>query len=254
MEGDLQRIMQQLLKKTFQSTPSAWRETNHPRLKKKCRAISIHSLRMEGDRQKKIRHPATMIISIHSLRMEGDRITLKVDCQESISIHSLRMEGDSSNATVGNYLIHISIHSLRMEGDSYVRFSTRRTGHFNPLPPHGGRHAFKYLWRHEKKFQSTPSAWRETNSHCVLFWNADNFNPLPPHGGRLQKDVNNYVFRFISIHSLRMEGDGVVSLFGKVVGKYFNPLPPHGGRQHPVHIFESVLCISIHSLRMEGDT
>ena len=77
MEGDLQRIMQQLLKKTFQSTPSAWRETNHPRLKKKCRAISIHSLRMEGDRQKKIRHPATMIISIHSLRMEGDRFARK---------------------------------------------------------------------------------------------------------------------------------------------------------------------------------
>ena len=154
-------------------------------------------------------------ISIHSLRMEGDRITLKVDCQESISIHSLRMEGDSSNATVGNYLIHISIHSLRMEGDSYVRFSTRRTGHFNPLPPHGGRHAFKYLWRHEKKFQSTPSAWRETNSHCVLFWNADNFNPLPPHGGRLQKDVNNYVFRFISIHSLRMEGDNTPYIFSK---------------------------------------
>ena len=96
-----------------------------------------------------------------------------------------------------------------------MRFSTRRTGHFNPLPPHGGRHAFKYLWRHEKKFQSTPSAWRETNSHCVLFWNADNFNPLPPHGGRLQKDVNNYVFRFISIHSLRMEGDNTPYIFSK---------------------------------------
>ena len=271
----------------FQSTPSAWRETTKNKRTRNIlknfnplpphggrpakdyatafeKDISIHSLRMEGDRQKKIRHPATMIISIHSLRMEGDRITLKVDCQESISIHSLRMEGDSSNATVGNYLIHISIHSLRMEGDSYVRFSTRRTGHFNPLPPHGGRHAFKYLWRHEKKFQSTPSAWRETNSHCVLFWNADNFNPLPPHGGRLQKDVNNYVFRFISIHSLRMEGDNTPYIFSKASFAFQSTpsawretrsgLPPCGGR--PVYAFIGLPLeypgqVSLHA---EGDS
>ena len=236
----------------FQSTPSAWRETTKNKRTRNilknfnplpphggrppeenptpCNNDYFNPLPPHGGRpireKKEVRQQT---ISIHSLRMEGDRITLKVDCQESISIHSLRMEGDSSNATVGNYLIHISIHSLRMEGDSYVRFSTRRTGHFNPLPPHGGRHAFKYLWRHEKKFQSTPSAWRETNSHCVLFWNADNFNPLPPHGGRP-------VYAFIG---LPLEYPGQVSLHAE--GDRYpwshcrrcrtrSGLPPCGGR------------------------
>ena len=35
---------------------------------------------------------------------------------------------------------YISIHSLRMEGDSVRTRIRRRMIHFNPLPPHGGRH------------------------------------------------------------------------------------------------------------------
>ena len=35
---------------TFQSTPSAWRETLTPSGGLRCHSISIHSLRMEGDR------------------------------------------------------------------------------------------------------------------------------------------------------------------------------------------------------------
>ena len=34
----------------FQSTPSAWRETRAERNAAYCQEISIHSLRMEGDR------------------------------------------------------------------------------------------------------------------------------------------------------------------------------------------------------------
>ena len=34
--------------------------------------------------------------------------------------------------------------------------------HFNPLPPHGGRHTDSDDAGNEKAFQSTPSAWRET--------------------------------------------------------------------------------------------
>ena len=38
---------------------------------------------------------------------------------------------------------------------------------------------------HSGRFQSTPSAWRETGKGQVYFVNKINFNPLPPHGGRL---------------------------------------------------------------------
>ena len=55
----------------FQSTPSAWRETEFTLHGKEYEGISIHSLRMEGDPEKRqgCRHYR---ISIHSLRMEGD--------------------------------------------------------------------------------------------------------------------------------------------------------------------------------------
>ena len=124
--------------------------------------ISIHSLRMEGDRQRKIRHPATMIISIHSLRMEGDAtIVFTRDlCLPFQSTPSAWRE--TQIVSVTQLGMSISIHSLRMEGDIG-----------NILPPE------KIMI-----FQSTPSAWRET---CLLLYFLGGFG--------------------ISIHSLRMEGD-----------------------------------------------
>mgnify|MGYP003167045708 CR=1 len=79
-----------------------------------------------------------------------------------ISIHSLRMEGDivAMRSRVSRPII--SIHSLRMEGDISANLSS----------------VFS------TKFQSTPSAWRETIAAARR--------------GRMQA---------ISIHSLRMEGD-----------------------------------------------
>ena len=56
-------------------------------------------------------------------------------------------------------------------------------------------------------FQSTPSAWRETQDKPIA--------------------VNNLI---ISIHSLRMEGDLIRTLDYCYQDKNFNPLPPHGGR------------------------
>ena len=147
-------------------------------------------------------------ISIHSLRMEGDSAIVQCALFQHISIHSLRMEGDGFSI-IYSFLTCISIHSLRMEGD--VLFS------IFIIP--------------RRAFQSTPSAWRETVAEvyfCLWLWY---FNPLPPHGGRLgtQTEKNrSEVFQstpsawretsdmrkcyhciFISIHSLRMEGDPV---------------------------------------------
>ena len=82
----------------FQSTPSVWRET---------KTAGIHG--------------HTVVISIHSLRVEGDRKLLVPSDTLDISIHSLRVEGDTSSK--------------------------------KPLTCY-------------KKFQSTPSVWRETRRAC----------------------------------------------------------------------------------------
>ena len=138
------------------------------------------------------------------------------------------MEGDICAFTF-NFSIFISIHSLRMEGDDVTVSLCERF--------HG--------------FQSTPSAWRETESERQASISIYDFNPLPPHGGRptfLYPVTTGILFQStpsawretsgivvtlvafcISIHSLRMEGDIYHSLFRKNAA-YFNPLPPHGGR------------------------
>ncbi len=104
-----------------------------------------------------------------------------------------------------------------------------RGRHFNPLPPHGGRPAFRV---------------------SLLF--PSYFNPLPPHGGRPKKGGTVIGWIDISIHSLRMEGDQGApyrvrvpetfqstpsawrethrSFYRAATNIYFNPLPPHGGR------------------------
>ena len=153
--------------------------------------ISIHSLRMEGDRQKFQDIAPKIGISIHSLRMEGDfthvhfiygishfnplpphggrRLrTHGVHNKRKISIHSLHTEGDIYHVTVA-CTRRISIHSLHTEGDEHANVSVQPTSHFNPLPPHGGRHANTFAERSETLFQSTPSTRRETGFVRFLF-------------------------------------------------------------------------------------
>ena len=96
MEGDIVSNYTPVFHVTFQSTPSAWRETAARRQMCQRTDISIHSLRMEGDASfscnEKLekdfnplpphggRHPppedqpTPCNISIHSLRMEGDTV------------------------------------------------------------------------------------------------------------------------------------------------------------------------------------
>ena len=100
------------------------------------------------------------------------------------------MEGDRKAADPRLPGCAISIHSLRMEGDM----------------------ATSYVPSGTSLFQSTPSAWRETEIVPTL---------------RLSK--------YISIHSLRMEGDNQI-LNHILTDKYFNPLPPHGGRPGVIKI------------------
>ena len=114
--------------------------------------------------------------------------------------------------------------------------------HFNPLPPHGGRHTGHFFNTVGIVFQSTPSAWRETCENCKGSGVVQHFNPLPPHGGRRRlrhnwkplplfqstpsawretlfcvKMLDNIR---ISIHSLRMEGDFWYAAFRYVPGRF----------------------------------
>ena len=84
---------------------------------------------------------------------------------------------------------------LPPHGGRHAHWNDRRKKkYFNPLPPHGGRHAEHGHFRTAWKFQSTPSAWRETFH-----------NPHQDFG------------LFISIHSLRMEGDAGFLLGGVIL-------------------------------------
>ena len=160
--GRLRCFQNILLMFTFQSTPSAWRETLFR--KTILQASSFQSTPSAWrETLRSFCRLAHWNISIHSLRMEGDTHQKSDRKERDISIHSLRMEGDK------NFLSMTSCNCI---------------------------------------FQSTPSAWRETQERCQIVFPAMDFNPLPPHGGR----------PFPSM---------VVIYNG-----YFNPLPPHGGRLH----------------------
>ncbi len=190
---------------TFQSTPSVWRETLPFASLQSAFSISIHSLRVEGDRRcfrffpqlqnfnplppcggrhSRFSHSSARIVfqSTPSVWRET-ALPKHRDRRRPISIHSLRVEGDAAPFKSSRFLCNISIHSLRVEGDLQISF-TKFQG---------------------VGFQSTPSVWRETFRHDsldVFIY----FNPLPPCGGRPDK-----MFAApptsISIHSLRVEGD-----------------------------------------------
>ena len=73
MEGDFLWCSLSISRDGFQSTPSAWRETNSEfKAATAGMEISIHSLRMEGDQRFPFLTIYAKHISIHSLRMEGD--------------------------------------------------------------------------------------------------------------------------------------------------------------------------------------
>ena len=118
MEGDVENSKNFLSRPTFQSTPSAWRETCRLPSILNLDFISIHSLRMEGDYS--ITHPVLRqaCISIHSLRMEGDCSFAELVCKPSKFQSTPSAWRETRAVGTGYIIFRISIHSLRMEGDS----------------------------------------------------------------------------------------------------------------------------------------
>ena len=152
------------------------------------------------------RRGARRRISIHSLLAEGDKITLSIlfrrtyfnplpprggrlrDTNFRVK-HVLFQSTPSSRRETrpcrsDNRRAGISIHSLLAEGDRVWPFYLRPYDHFNPLPPRGGRHGTRLTHRPNKRFQSTPSSRRETQTPFLQTR-----------------------FCAISIHSLLAEGD-----------------------------------------------
>ena len=205
----------------FQSTPSAWRETEIPADWNCHEIISIHSLRMEGDDG---RSPVLRLdfdpISIHSLRMEGDVVS-SPNTPYIFSFQSTPSAWRETCRATAKDVDHSKFQSTpsawRETSMVWRNPLTRR--HFNPLPPHGGRHVERKGENPFDLFQSTPSAWRETRCRSECFAAYSYFNPLPPHGGRRLN-------RRLSLFSRRN----------------FNPLPPHGGRLSVRHIITNFLC------------
>ena len=139
---------------------------------------------MEGDGSDLAEH-SRQAISIHSLRMEGDRRLSLFSRRKNIFQSTPSAWRETMLFLFFMFFLLISIHSLRMEGDAVDRQAVimrqrfqstpsawREThaisshctadGYFNPLPPHGGRRKNQRFIKILATFQSTPSAWRET--------------------------------------------------------------------------------------------
>ena len=193
---------------TFQSTPSAWRETEWYHYSLYSSDISIHSLRMEGDL-----HRTSWKLLRRAFQSTPsawrETVALYINDCPRLNFNPLPPHG-GRQAPVrllirqGRYFNPLPPHGGRPDADRadhYIRAD------FNPLPPHGGRppgydrqdaaclisiHSLRMegdprrrqIWTDGRAFQSTPSAWRETLLALGYIPGVKHFNPLPPHGGR----------------------------------------------------------------------
>ena len=123
----------------FQSTPSVWRETHTIAAKAiEIAAISIHSLRVEGD-ESGLTSCSGRTISIHSLRVEGDQCPGKGKSSTK-HFNPLPPCGGRPGLSV------LRGHNPRFQSTPSV---WRETAAECPAMPNS-------------RFQSTPSVWRET--------------------------------------------------------------------------------------------
>ena len=148
-------------RRQFQSTPSVWRETCNLCRNAGCSMISIHSLRVEGDKQRCLKLQRPFSISIHSLRVEGDLL--------SQGCRGLARNFNPLPPCGGRPQIRLHRSSQNhfnplppCGGRRQCQLSVRPHPHFNPLPPCGGRHQHYLRPARGTRFQSTPSVWRET--------------------------------------------------------------------------------------------
>ena len=190
MEGDRETLRSASSCPSFQSTPSAWRETDHlPRT---------------------VRHLA---ISIHSLRMEGDLILSTLSTIHNyfnpLPPHGGRQSTDKQEISTLSNFNPLPPHG----GRQWKAWFCTANRNFNPLPPHGGRQNNGRSPNIQTYFNPLPPHGGRPNTFSSRPAVRLYFNPLPPHGGRPVSDLGGVKAHAISIHSLRMEGDFVKHFF-----------------------------------------
>ena len=124
----------------FQSTPSAWRETTQGKSRAQ-RNQHFNPLPPHGGRHpERCTPPYWQGISIHSLRMEGDEnIPECVQGDNGFqSTPSAWRETTLSAADMADWTFQSTPSAWRETLEGHC--SEQSISHFNPLPPHGGRH------------------------------------------------------------------------------------------------------------------
>ena len=161
---------------------------------------------MEGDDRVAADPALAGTISIHSLRVEGDKIAVKrVHNVFCISIHSLRVEGDGKARDGGSGEHHFNP-LPPCGGRRHAHDRRGRVYNFNPLPPCGGRRGTDAQRERCPHFNPLPPCGGRPLYQAIKKA-AEHFNPLPPCGGRPWDDWGMFLIDVISIHSLRVEGD-----------------------------------------------
>ena len=146
-------------------------------------AISIHSLRMEGD--KKYTSFCFLLLQFQSTPSVWRETVVSISSIKTLLFQSTPSVWRETNCFLCQCCyINISIHSLRMEGDPLNLYDFVTVTAFQSTPS---------VWRETYQifpvllttvFQSTPSVWRETLLYLCMSLYFLHFNPLPPYGGR----------------------------------------------------------------------
>ena len=86
-----------------------------------------------------------------------------------------------------------------------------------------------------------------------MAWYGHDFNPHPPWGGRPRLSCLILLYRQISIHTLRGEGDHNRRIYLRKDESIFQSTPSVGRATLNIDTFNNYTQISIHTLRGEGD-
>ena len=145
----------------FQSTPSVWRETFLRQFHQFLKTISIHSLRVEGD--KRLYCADFLKAYFNPLPPCGGRLPPSILFDIPHDFNPLPPCGGRLSASV-SYLHQSVFQSTPSVWRETEIFICMRNGfnYFNPLPPCGGRLKSLVQQHSGTLFQSTPSVWRET--------------------------------------------------------------------------------------------
>ena len=169
----------------FQSTPSAWRETTK---NKRTRNIlkNFNPLPPHGGRRAYwYSYAQSVDISIHSLRMEGDVVLVNSGAV------AFAFQSTPSAWRETFFALPTTFHPFKFQSTPSAWRETccttpvqKQSGHFNPLPPHGGRRVSRIFQVLMIYFNPLPPHGGRQAPVRLLIRQGRYFNPLPPHGGR----------------------------------------------------------------------